>query len=52
MIKIRTPFLQISKTQPPSPSLVWLVESSVIIDLCVITSMHNAVIINYQLFLY
>ena len=30
----------------------WLVESSVIVLFCVITSMSDAVIINYQLFLY
>ena len=30
----------------------WLVESSVIVPFCAITSMRDAVIINYQLFLY
>ena len=30
----------------------WLVESSVIVPFCITTLMHNAVSINYQLFLY
>ena len=45
-------YIYIKKFKKPSELRLWLVESSVIVHFCIITSMCDVVIINYQLFLY